>query len=198
MPDGFHSSSNDPELQKRYGHNIEAKNVAPPPIFGATAPMMQAPPAVHAPLPYGYATAVPSYSSAAAPPAMNSTLHGSSGSLTSAAGGYGLVSSASVPMLPHSASSTAYQTYAPPVTHQVASHGVPSAPAVAPAVTAASLQTGAPVHVSAHVSAHVPVQVHVPVPVIASRPVVVPSAAPVAQAEEVVEIDLSASSSSIM
>ena len=40
VPDGFHSSSNDPNLQKLYGHQIQVKNVAPPPIFASPPPQM--------------------------------------------------------------------------------------------------------------------------------------------------------------
>ena len=46
VADGFHSSSNDPVLQARYGHIIEHKVLPPPPIFssGSTGPSPGAPP----------------------------------------------------------------------------------------------------------------------------------------------------------
>lgn len=54
-PDGFHSSSNDPVLQQRYGHHKLVKNIAPPPIFGAPpapgAPGVGAPPMMGGPPP---------------------------------------------------------------------------------------------------------------------------------------------------
>ncbi len=104
VADGFHSSSNDPALQKLYGHQIASKNLAPPPIFGAEGmggptPAM-APPSAMVPPP-----------AMAPPPAVGRpmmTSNGSSGSLT----------------LPSTATTTT--STAPPLPH----HAAPPPPVV--------------------------------------------------------------------
>jgi hypothetical protein len=38
MPDGFHTSASDPELQKKYGHVKTVIDIAPPPTFSSMGP----------------------------------------------------------------------------------------------------------------------------------------------------------------
>lgn len=168
VPDGFHSSSNDPALQKRYGHQIAAKNLPPPPIFGggggggaasAGPPAMagvggaQGPPAMGGGA--ALAAAVPMHS------------YGSGGSLASYGSGGNLPSLA---------------THRPPA-------AAPAPPVVVPAMAPAAAPTAA-----------------------VAPPVVVPAMAaskfapPIQQQpqggaelkEEIVEVDLTSSSSSVM
>ncbi len=94
VPDGFHSSSNDPALQARYGHQIAQRNLPPPPIFGAVGGNAASPPQMNS------NTAGPPQmnSNTAGPPQMNSNAAGPpSASLRSHGSGNNLVSSGAVP-----------------------------------------------------------------------------------------------------
>jgi hypothetical protein len=44
MPDGFHTSASDPELQKKYGHVKTVIDIAPPPTFSSMGPVGGPPP----------------------------------------------------------------------------------------------------------------------------------------------------------
>lgn len=44
MPDGFHTSASDPELQKKYGHVKTVIDIAPPPTFSSMGPLGGPPP----------------------------------------------------------------------------------------------------------------------------------------------------------